>query len=163
MHSKVSQRLTNLVEAHRLASEQFWLPLSNFRTDVIDLRRAMDALISGGASKHPLEPSTYTAQIEELQNIKAQLQSFNGRLNALKEVGDKIIDLLVDEKRRSEAEKSPLKNEINSAIREVSGLARSIEAACEQHQVAVKDHLSTAKNLQVNKTTISLAIVNYFP
>lgn len=162
MHSKVSQRLTNLVEAHRIASEEFWLPLSNFQSDLIALRRSMDALITGGASGHPLEPSTYITQTEVLQDMEKQLEDFHGRLNVLKGVGDKIIDLLIDEKRRSEGEKSILKNEVNSAIREVSSLVRNIQAVCDQQRTAVGGHLLTAQNLQVKPKEQSLTIVNFF-
>lgn len=150
MHAKVSQRVTNLVDAYRLASEDFWLPLSNFQTDLIALRRSMDSLVPGSASKYPLEPSTYAAQIEGLQKIIKQIQVSNERLDALRRVGDNIIDLLIEERGRSESEKGILKNEINTSIREVVGIAQNLINSCEQQQAAAKEHLSAAQKLQVS-------------
>ncbi|CDS39395.1 Spectrin alpha actinin [Echinococcus multilocularis] len=150
LQTKVSQRLTNLVEAHRLASEEFWLPLANFQGDLIALRRAMDAVISGGAPRLPLEPLTYTSQIEALKNIGKQHGDSGERLNALQDVGNKIINLLIDETARSEGEKGILKKEINNAIREVSAIAQNITTTCEQQLVTAKDNLSTAQKLQTD-------------
>ncbi|VDM16562.1 unnamed protein product [Hydatigera taeniaeformis] len=150
LRAKVSQRLTSLVEAHRLASEEFWLPLSNFQGSLIALRRSMDAVASGHVARLPLEPSTYTSQIEALQDIQKQHEGSSERLDALRGVGNKIINLLIDERARSEEEKSILKKEINNAIREVSAIAQNITTTCEQQLLAAKDHLVTAQKLQTD-------------
>lgn len=161
LHAKVSQRLTSLVEAHRLASEEFWLPLSNFQGDLIALRRSADTVISGRASRLPLEPSTYASQIEALQNIQKQHEDSGERLNVLRGVGNKIIALLIDEAARSEGEKSILKKEINNAIQEVSAIAQNITTTCEQQLVAAKDHLATAQKLQVRLTISFLPFLKF--
>lgn len=149
MHTKVSQRVTNLVDAYRIASEEFWLPLSNFQSDLMALRRSMDSLVTGSSAKYPLEPSTYEMQIEGLQKISEEIKNSDKRLDDLRGVGDKIIDLLIEEKARSESEKGILKNEINSSIREVSGIANNLMNTCEQQKVSAKDHLYIAQKLQV--------------
>ncbi|VUZ50157.1 unnamed protein product [Hymenolepis diminuta] len=148
MHTKVSQRVTNLVDAYRIASEEFWLPLSNFQSDLMALRRSMDSLVTGSSAKYPLEPSTYEMQIEGLQKISEEIKNSNKRLDDLRGVGDKIVELLIEEKARSESEKGILKNEINSSIREVNGIANNLMNTCEQQKVSAKDHLCIAQKLQ---------------
>uniref|UniRef100_A0A5K3FG96 KASH domain-containing protein n=1 Tax=Mesocestoides corti TaxID=53468 RepID=A0A5K3FG96_MESCO len=152
MHTKVFQRLTNLVEAHRLASEEFWLPLSNIQGDLITARRSIDSLVSGGASIQPLEASTYEAQLKEIERVVSQLQTADQRLNELRNVGDRIIDLLIDEEGRNEEERSILKNEVNAALREVSVISEDVASACKRQKLISAANLTTAQNLKADLT-----------
>ncbi len=147
MHAKVSQRLTNLVDAHRLASEEFWLPLANLQGDLAAARRSIDALVAGGVSRQPLEPTTYAAQLEGLKRVSEQLVDADKRLSSLRGVGDRIIDLLMGET-RGEEEKA-LRNEITSVLREVAMMARDVTASCEHQKMVAADHLTTAQTLEV--------------
>lgn len=156
MHTKVSQRVTNLAEAYRLASEEFWLPLSNHQTELLALKRKIDSLVNGTSAKYPLEPSAYEEQIEGLQKISKEIEESNERLNNLRSIGDKIIDLLIEEKARGESEKSILKNEINSSIRETAGIAKNLLKVCEKQSSSAKENLSIATKLQVR---LKLALI----
>lgn len=154
MHTKVSQRLTKLVDTHRLATEEFWLPLANLKGDLCASRRSIEALVSYGPTRKPLEPSTYLREIDSLSSLRHQLHEAEGRLTELRSVADTIISLLVDEER--EAEKKALRNEVNSVLREVASMATEITASCDHHILVANDYLSTATNFEVRRMPLDM-------
>lgn len=164
MHAQISQRLNNLVAAHRLASDGFWVPLANLQYRLGENRRVIEGLHMGSergqddSRLDPLQPLTYLRQLDTLKGITDDLASAERHLADIKVMGEQVIDLLTksgendDFQRHLHAdEEQTLRDEVSRALNDAKSTLKDVQLSCDKQREASREQLQIVTSFEVRQ------------